>query len=213
MDAVIVSLAESPWVLAAVFLVVVLDGFFPPVPSETVVVALAAVGAATGAPNPGLVLLVAGLGSFLGDNIAFSIGRRVGSNRFRSLRGKKVGALMERARSNLDRRAASVILTARFVPGGRVVVNVLAGASSFPRHRFVAFSAVSGVLWAAYSVLIGVVAGAWVHDTPLLGAGIAVIIALVSGLVVDRISHSRTRRSVKPASSAGSDVTLADGSW
>lgn len=185
----LVSGAGSPLVLLAVFLVVAIDGFFPPVPSETVVVALASIGFATGAPNPWLLLLVAAVGSFVGDNLAFTIGRRLGVDRFRLTRGRRTAALLGRVRGTLEQRSASTILTARFIPIGRVAVNVLAGSSTFPRRRFVVLSAVSGVLWAAYSVLIGVVAGAWLHDQPLLGAAIAAVAALAIGLLVDRISR------------------------
>ena len=146
----ILSIASSPLVLLVAFLVVVLDGFFPPVPSETVVVALASIGFATGAPNPWLVLLAAALGSFVGDNIAFTIGRRLGIDRFRFARGPRVAALLDRVRGTLVNRSASTILTARFIPVGRVAVNVLAGSSAFPRRRFVVLSAMSGIGWAAW---------------------------------------------------------------
>lgn len=185
--------AGSPLILLAVFVVVAIDGFFPPVPSETVVVALASIGFATGAPNPWLVLLVATAGSFVGDNVAFTIGRRIGIDRFRLTRGPRTARLLGRVRGTLEQRSASTVLTARFIPVGRVAVNVLAGSSAFPRRRFVALSAISGVLWAAYSILIGVLAGAWLHDQPLLGAAVAAVAALGLGLLVDRISR-RARR-------------------
>ena len=157
-------------------------------------VALAAIGAATGVPNPWLVLLVAALGSFLGDNIAFLIGRRVDPTRVKFLRGSRAAALMYRARVNLERSPAAVILTARFVPVGRVIVNVLAGASGFSHRRFLALTAISGVAWAAYSILIGVVAGSWMPDRPVLGAGLAIAIALALGVAVDRVVKLVSRR-------------------
>jgi membrane protein DedA with SNARE-associated domain len=190
----ILSLAGSPWVLAVLLVLVIVDGFFPPVPSESVLVALAAVGVATGLPNPWLILLVAALGSFLGDNIAFLIGRSVGLDRFRWARGPRVSALREKARGALERTPTVAILTARFVPVGRVVVNILAGASGFSRRRFVALTAVSGVAWAAYSVLIGIVAGAWIRDNPLFGIGLAVGLALVVGAAVDAVGRGLSRR-------------------
>jgi membrane protein DedA with SNARE-associated domain len=199
----ILSLAGSPWVLAIVLLLVIVDGFFPPVPSESVLVALAAVGVATGLPNPWLILVVAAFGSFLGDNIAFLIGRGVGLDRFRWARGPRVSALREKARGALERTPTVAILTARFVPVGRVVVNILAGASGFSRRRrFVALTAVSGVAWAAYSILIGIVAGAWIRDNPLLGIGIAVGIALVVGAAVDAVGRGLSRRRASVEASA-----------
>lgn len=188
------SLASSPLVLVVVLLLVVVDGFFPPIPSESVVVALAAVGIATGLPNPWLVFLVAALGSFLGDNVAFQIGRSVGLDRFRWLRGPRIAAMREKARSGLERRPGVVILTARFIPVGRVIVNILAGASGFSRRRFIGLTAVSGIAWAAYSMLVGIVAGAWIRDNPLLGIGIAVGIALVIGAAVDAAGRWLSRR-------------------
>ena len=44
----ILQATASPWLLLVMFAVAVIDGFFPPVPSETVLVAAAAVAASTG---------------------------------------------------------------------------------------------------------------------------------------------------------------------
>ena len=192
MDAVLEWLTAAtgtPWLYLGVFVLVVADAFTVILPSETVVVALASIGFATAAPNPWLVLLAAALGSFVGDNIAFTIGRRLGIDRFRFARGPRVAALLDRVRGTLVNRSASTILTARFIPVGRVAVNVLAGSSAFPRRRFVVLSAMSGIGWAAYSVLVGVLAGAWLHDQPLLGAAVAVVAALGIGLVIDRVAQ------------------------
>lgn len=205
LNELVVSWAASPFVLIVVLLLVALDGFFPPMPSESVVVAVAAIGVATGTPSPWAVLIVAAIGSFVGDNLAFSAGRRVDLDRFRWARGPKAARMLGRARGALDRRAASVLLTARFVPVGRVAVNVMAGSSGFPRRRFVPLSAVSGVAWAGYSVLVGVFAGAWLRDQPVLGALVAVMVALAGGLAIDlllRVVHGSR-------SSAGSTAAIA----
>ena len=194
LNELVVSWAASPVVLVVVLLLVALDGFFPPMPSESVVVAVAAIGVATGSPNPWAVLFAAAIGSFVGDNLAFSLGRRVDLDRFRWTRGPKAARLLDRARGALDRRAASVILTARFVPVGRVAVNVMAGSSGFPRRRFVPLSAVAGAAWAGYSVLVGVFAGAWLRDQPVLGALVAVAVALAGGVIIDLALRGARRR-------------------
>ena len=194
LNELVVSWAASPFVLVVVLLLVALDGFFPPMPSESVVVAVAAIGVATGSPNPWAVVLAAAIGSFVGDNLAFSLGRRVDLDRFRWTRGPKAARLLDRARGALDRRAASVILTARFVPVGRVAVNVMAGSSGFPRRRFVPLSAVAGAAWAGYSVLVGVFAGAWLRDQPVLGALVAVAVALAGGVIIDLALRGARRR-------------------
>lgn len=201
LNELVVSWAQSPFVLLAVLVVVLIDGIFPPMPSEAAVVALASIGLATGSPSPWTVLLAATVGSFLGDNLAFSIGRRVDLARFRWTRGPRASALLARARDALDRRGASVVLTARFVPVGRVAVNVMAGSTGFSRRRFVVLSAVSAAAWAGYSVAVGVVAGAWLQDQPVLGALVAVVLALGCGAAIDW-ALKRSRRLRKPVLSA-----------
>ena len=207
LNALIVSWAASPLVLVAVLVLVALDGFFPPMPSESVVVAVAAIGMATGSPNPWAVVLVAAIGSFIGDNLAFSVGRRVDLDRFRWTRGPRAARLLDRARAALDQRAASVILTARFVPVGRVAVNVMAGSSGFARRRFVALSAVSGAAWAGYSVLVGILAGAWLRDQPVLGAMVAIAVALAGGVLIDLILR-RARRHHGDRSPVGTTAAI-----
>ncbi len=64
------ALAASPLVFVAMYLCATIDGFFPPIPSESVVVGLSAVSATADVPNPWLLMLVAALGAFLGENIA-----------------------------------------------------------------------------------------------------------------------------------------------
>lgn len=188
-----VELGDSDWVYSIVFAFSAVDGFFPPVPSESVVVALAAIGTAAGDPNLWLLALAAGLGAFVGDNIAFRIGRAVGVDRFDHERRPRLARTVAWARHELDRRAAVLILTARYIPVGRVAVNMTAGATGFPYRRFGPLAALGAVSWSGYSVLIGVVAGTWVKEHPLIGAAIAVVIAAAVGYAVDAVLQRRRR--------------------
>ncbi|WP_030143106.1 acyltransferase family protein [Mycetocola saprophilus] len=56
----ILATAGSPWIYLIVLFGVCADAFFPPIPSETVVVAAAALGFATGAPNPWIIMALTG---------------------------------------------------------------------------------------------------------------------------------------------------------
>ena len=192
---IVLSLVQSPWVYLAIFVVCLVDGFFPPVPSETIVIAAAAAGAATGnwAMLVGAVLAAAA-GAFLGDNIAFTIGRTAGLERWRWMRRDSVRRATEWAREGLARRATVLILTARYIPVGRVAVNVTAGAIGLSRQRFLSLSALAGVSWAVYSVAIGLLAGQWLSGNPLLAALLGIAIALTLGVVIDRVSTAVTAR-------------------
>jgi membrane protein DedA with SNARE-associated domain len=190
----ILALAASAWIYPALFAFATIDGFFPPVPSESVIITLAVSAHATGEPNLPLVLAIAALGAWTGDQIAFSIGRAIGTDRMRILRtrrGRKAVAWAERALAN---RGASFILAARYIPVGRVAVNMTAGAVGYPRSRFMAFSAIAAVTWAVYSVLIGLVAAQWLGHEPLLAMVVGVVLGIGIGLVIDRVLMMRARR-------------------
>lgn len=184
---VVLSAAEQPWVYLLVLVCCVVDGFFPPFPSESVVVGLASLVLTQGVPDPWLLILVAALGAFLGDNIAFRLGRGIGTIRFRWMRRPRMQRSFTWAGNELAKRAASLILVARFIPIGRVAVNLTAGATGYSQRRFVALTALSGTLWAGYSVGIGAVAGTWFQHNHLLGVAVAIGIAVVIGFVVDRV--------------------------
>jgi len=206
----IIDAAAQWWVYPVLLLCCFIDGFFPPVPSESVVVALAALAASAGAPNLWLVALVAAAGAIAGDNVAFMIGRKMGSRGFRWMQRPRVRSAFGWARRELDRRGALLILSARYIPVGRVAVNMTAGATGFDRRRFVFFSIIAGISWAAYSIGIGALAGQWFHDHSLLAAVIAIVFALLLGVLLDHALKLAYRRRARKAQRSG-DGTAGGG--
>ncbi|MBN6189594.1 VTT domain-containing protein [Aneurinibacillus sp. BA2021] len=194
LNELIMQAIASPWLYLVLFAVTVIDGFFPPVPSETVLVAAAAVAASTGDGNLLLLGLVAAVGAAIGDNLAFLIGRRLGTSRFAWMRRPRVVTAFAYAQRALDRRSATLILGARYIPVGRVAVNMSAGALGFPWRRFLPLSLIAGASWSVFSLAIGLLAGAWIKDQPLLSALLGIGVALVIGVVIDRIAAARRRR-------------------
>jgi len=181
----ILAAAGQPWVLFIVLACCFIDGFFPPIPSESVVVGLAAVAATADVPNPWLLAGIAALGAFTGDNTAYLIGRGVGTQRWRWMRGPRMQRAFRWAGGELRKRPASLILVARFVPIGSVAVNLTAGATHYSHVRFVALTVLSATLWAGYSVAIGLFFGQWFEENHLLGAAIAIVCAITLGIIVD----------------------------
>jgi membrane protein DedA with SNARE-associated domain len=191
----ILQTVASPWLYAVLLAVTVIDGFFPPVPSETVLVAAAAVLTSTGDLWALIPLgLIAALGAAIGDNIAFGLGRRLGTTRWAWMRRPRVASAFAHAERALEQRSAALILGARYIPVGRVAVNMSAGALGFPWRRFLPLSVVAGTSWSALSLTIGLLAGSWVKEQPLVSAGIGIVVALVIGLIVDRVTAARRRR-------------------
>ncbi|GAA3805277.1 DedA family protein [Cellulomonas soli] len=179
------ALAGSPWVFLVVYLFATIDGFFPPIPSESVIIAFAALAMSSGEPNLWLVMLVASAGAFTGDQIAYQIGSKVDVRRVRFLQRPAAQRTIDWAERALARRGASFIIAARYIPIGRVAVNMTAGALGFRRRRFMLLTGLAAVTWAAYSTAIGIGAGIWLHDHPLIAIAAGVVGGILIGLVVD----------------------------
>lgn len=184
----IMPLAASRWIYVLAFASILFDAFLPILPSETAVVGLAALAAATGEPDLVVLVLVAASAAVAGDNIAFGVGRWLGETRLAGSRRPTILGAMIWARQELEKRPASILLTSRYIPFGRTAVTMTAGASGFPWSRFAPLSIAAGSVWAIYMVLVGVVTGSWMRDNPVLGVLTAILVAVMLGACIDRLA-------------------------
>ena len=177
------------WIYPVLLVFFFVDGFAMVVPSETLIVALAAFSRQSGEPNLWILGLTALTGAIAGDNMAFMLGRRIGLNRWKWMRRPKVQKAFGWARYELDKRGAVLIFTARYIPWGRVAVNYVAGSTGFGHRRFFLLDAFACITWVGYSIGIGLLTSSfpWLHDNPLLSAGIAVVFAIVLGIILDHL--------------------------
>jgi membrane-associated protein len=186
------ALAGSPWVFVVLYLFAAVDGFFPPIPSESLVIALAALAISTGQPNIWLVMLVAALGAFTGDQIAYQIGSKVKVRKLRILGSARGQAAIDWAEHAMSRRGAAFIIAARYVPVGRVAVNMTAGAVGYPRRSFMGLTAIASATWAVFATLVGIGAGAWLGDHMLVAVGVGVVGGILLGVAVDWVLRRLT---------------------
>lgn len=189
----VLALAGSPWIFLVLFVFTTIDGFFPPIPSESVVIALAALAVATGEPSLWLVGLVAAIGAFIGDQVAYSIGKRLPVRRMRVMRGPRAQTTLDWAERTLVQRGAAFIIAARYIPIGRVAVNMTAGTVGFSRVRFTGLAAVAAISWSLYSVALGVGAGVWFGEHPVLAVAVGVAGGLLLGLAIDALTRQLVR--------------------
>ncbi|WP_317182514.1 GNAT family N-acetyltransferase [Intrasporangium sp.] len=202
--------AGAVWVIPLVFALAALDGFFPPLPSEAVLISLAAASATTGQPAWLPLGFAAAVGAVAGDNVAYELGRRGRLDRLAG-RSRRLASALAWAGRQLDRRGTVIIVVGRYVPIGRIAVNLTAGAARYPRARFAGLTVVAGATWATYSVGVGHVAGTWVEDNPALGALCGIAFALVLGVAVERLAATvlPATRAI-PAGNSGETVARHD---
>lgn len=180
------SVMASPWVYLAIFVVCAVDAFLPAAPSETVVIAAAAV--AAGARSIVWVVLLAAAGAFAGDHISYTIGRALSGRAIsRLLSGERGRAARARAEQALRVRGGIIIIAARFFPGGRTATTITAGALRYPLTRFTPFDALAASCWAVYAGLIGYFAGGIFGGNNLLAVAAGIGISLGLGIVAEII--------------------------
>ena len=182
----------SPWLLAVILAMAVVDALLPVVPSAALIIA-AGVAAATGGQHLLAVIAAAAAGSFVGECAGYGIGRALGpavSARCTSVR--RAGSY-ERAARLLQRRGGTVLLTARFVPAGRTVAVLASGATGYPAARFSAFTAVGSVLSASWSGLLGFLGGAAFADDSLTALVVGFGVATAVGLVLEAVRRVARR--------------------
>lgn len=194
LNAWLLDAAAQPWLFPVLLLFFFVDGFATILPSETALVALAALSLHGGQPNLVLLGVTALVGAVAGDNMAYLLGRTIGIERWAWMRRPRVHRMFAWARVELDPRGAALIFTARYIPWGRVAVNYVAGQTRYPHHRFFGYDLCACVTWVGYALAIGLFAGPWVHDNPLWGVAIAVVFAAILGVAIDRVLRWWHRR-------------------
>ena len=210
MESWILSLAASPLVYLGMYLFAAVDGLFPPIPSESLAIAMAALSMSSGRPNLALIILSAAAGAFTGDQIAYTIGKHLDVPRIPFMGGPRGQKALGWAERTLARRGAAVILAARYIPVARVAMNMTVGAVGYPRRRFVGIDAIASLTWAMYSTAIGIGAGEWFKGHPLG----AIVVGLVGGMLIGLMLDLALRRLADRKKSTGDPAAIrarADG--
>ena len=151
--------SSSPWFYLIIFTVAVFDSVVPIVPSESLVI-IGGVSAGSGSLSIAIVILSAASGAFIGDNLSYFIGREasdwVTKRRTRTERGaKQMANIVDQIRE----RGGMLLITARFIPGGRTVLTLSCGVTRQPRKWFIGWTVVAASVWSLYASLLGYIGG------------------------------------------------------
>jgi membrane-associated protein len=184
---------SSRWYfLVIIFVVAYLDSVIPIVPSETMVI-VGGVAAGAGEQSLLLVIVAGAVGAALGDNTAYLIGARLsGRVQRRAERSPKLERRLEWASEQIVFRGGPLLITARFIPGGRTALTLSCGITHQPKPWFVGWILVAVTIWATYAALLGYVFGdTFDHTTALV---LAFVTAIAINGLIELIRHRRARR-------------------
>lgn len=191
----VASLVTSPWVYVLILVAILADVFLPVIPSGTLLITASVYAVHAGGTSAMALLVVATLASFLGDIASYQVGAHAS--------GRVLGFVARhdaegRMRTAFTARGGRFMLVARFLPAGRSVTTMVAGATAFPAARFRVLSLMTALVWSGYSVGLGFLAGVWLGGSwESLALALGAVFALtLLGMVV------KTRRSAHPAAAS-----------
>jgi len=190
-EELLTEVARSAWALPLLFALVLGDAFLVVIPGEAAVTALGALAVTQGEPMLAAIVLVAAAAALAGDAACYLVGRTIGLERWRWMRAPRAQAAFAWARVRLERRAALVLFTARFIPFARLAVNLTAGATRLPAPRYLAVAGLAALAWALYQALVGAVVAAIVPGGPVVAVVVSVAFAVGLGLTIDAVLARR----------------------
>lgn len=177
--------SSSPWFYVIIFVVAVLDSVLPVVPSETTVI-IGGVSAGLGNLEIPLVIALGALGAFVGDNVSYLIGRRLSNWLLsRYARTPKSQKRLDSVIHQIHERGGLLLITARFIPGGRTLLTLSCGITGQPRPWFAKWTAIAGVIWASYAALLGFFGGKTFEESHTLAFLVAFGTALSVTVLIE----------------------------
>ncbi len=179
------------WFLLVIFLIAYLDSVVPVVPSETTVI-IGGVAAGQGNQVLLFVIIAGAVGAFLGDNTAYTLGNRFsGTVNRRAERNEKTRRRLDWASSQIHKRGGPLLVTARFIPGGRTALTVTSGLTNQPRLWFVKWIALATTVWASYAAILGWWFGDRFKDDHTKAFWFAFGAALAMTVLIELVRHFR----------------------
>jgi membrane protein DedA with SNARE-associated domain len=159
------TFSASPWFYLVIFTIALLDSVVPVVPSETTVI-VGGIAAGQGDLAIGLVIVLGAAGAYIGDTTAYLLGRRAGNLITRwFFRGEKGADRLLRAGEQIRKRGGLLLITARFIPGGRTALTFSCGLTRQPFWTwFTRWDLVAVIIWASYAGLLGFAFGERFED-------------------------------------------------
>jgi membrane-associated protein len=210
MDALLGLITDNPWTYVVIVVLSAMDVFFPVLPAETSVV-IAAVLAGTGGLSIAWVVAAAATGAFIGDNMAYWVGRLAGRplvGRFLRDHAARVDEFAVRFRQ----QGGSLIIVGRFVPWGRTVVAFSAGVLHMRWRTYAAWDALAVVIWALQAAIPAYLGGLAFQDRPWLALLVGGALSLSIAALIEVIRRRRRRARIASGQDAATtaEATLTE---
>jgi membrane protein DedA with SNARE-associated domain len=179
----------SAYGYAGVFLAMLIETVFPPIPSEVVLplAGYAVFNNHGGIIDAIIVGIIAGLGSTVGATVIYLVVRKLG--RYAVIKyGKYI--FLE------NKKLAKAVFLCRTAPGMRELISIPAGLSSMNFLKFIVFTFAGSLIWSISLTFVGYTFGKttqkWIESSSYIFNYIAIIIIVgIFGYIIYRFVKSR----------------------
>ncbi|MGD9703004.1 MAG: VTT domain-containing protein [Acidimicrobiia bacterium] len=147
-----------------------------------------------GVPLP-IVLLVLFLAAFVGDQVGYLFGKKVGPALFDRPKSRLFNpANVTKAHHFFERHGAKTIVLARFVPIVRTFAPIVAGVGEMRYRTFVVFNFVGALAWAVGLTTLGYYVGnvSWIENNIEI-ASVAIVALSLVPIALEIVKHRRAK--------------------
>ena len=141
-----------------------LIGFF--LPGDSLLFSAGLVAAARDDINIAFLIFAIFLAAFIGDQVGYVIGRKVGRPYLEKHKSKRMMRMLERSERFYERYGWWSVVIARYIPWVRTFVPPIAGTVKMNYYKFLSANALGAFLWGVGITLAGYYSGSipWVRD-------------------------------------------------
>jgi membrane-associated protein len=161
-----------------------------------------------------VVCLVLTLAAIVGNISGYWIGRLIGPPLFQPRRGL-IGRILNpkyvtKTHAFFERYGNRALILARFVPIVRTFVTLVAGVGKMDFRKFIAYTAIGGVLWACGVTVLGYYLG----NIPIVRDNIEAVLILIVfvsiiPMIVEFVLHRRRAKAAAAAATAEQETATA----
>ena len=165
-------------------------GFF--LPGDSLLFSAGLVAAVRGDINIVFLIFAVFLAAFVGDQVGYVIGRKVGRPYLEKHKSKRMQNMLARSEKFYARYGWWSVVIARYIPWVRTFVPPIAGTVKMNYYKFLSANALGAFLWGVGITLAGFYSGSisWVEDISYALAAFFITASLVSAF----INYRRDRR-------------------
>ena len=174
-----------------IFLLILIENVFPPIPSEAVLLFGGALTVTTAMQVPGTIA-AATAGAVAGAIVLYALGRIFKAERLRKLFAGRFGSVLHLKPEYVDRSVAwferyqtKAVLICRCIPLMRSLISIPAGCASMNMLQFLVLTTIGSAVWNTLLVMVGSALGtAWETALPYFDQYTHIVVIAAVVLVV-----------------------------